>query len=168
MATKITRQILEAYLNCKTKAHLKLAGQQGIVSDYEALLVANRQAVRRQAIGKILARNPESRGGEGHLPDRRCPGERAVVRAERHPGGRPAITQLRRPEAGGRAVEAGGFPGTSRCCSTKDRRSARNRGSCWRYTACYYLGCKVKCLPVGSSGMARRCRTTKVPLILLC
>ncbi len=34
MATKITRQILEAYLNCKTKAHLKLAGQQGIVSDY--------------------------------------------------------------------------------------------------------------------------------------
>jgi hypothetical protein len=60
MATKITRQILEAYLNCKTKAHLKLAGQQGIVSDYEALLVANRQAVRRQAIEKILARNPET------------------------------------------------------------------------------------------------------------
>ena len=59
MATKINRQILEAYLNCKTKAHLKLAGQQGIVPDYEALLVANRQAVRQQAIGKILARNPE-------------------------------------------------------------------------------------------------------------
>ncbi len=59
MATKINRQILEAYLNCNTKAHLKLAGQQGIVSDYEALLVANRQAVRQQAIGKILARNPE-------------------------------------------------------------------------------------------------------------
>ena len=39
MATKITRQILEAYLNCKTKAHLKLAGQHGVVSDYEALLV---------------------------------------------------------------------------------------------------------------------------------
>ena len=60
MATKMTRQILEAYLNCKTKAHLKLAGQQGIVSDYQALLVANRQAVRRQAIEKILARNPET------------------------------------------------------------------------------------------------------------
>ena len=59
MATKITRQILEAYLNCKTKAHLKLAGQQGIVSDYEALLVANRQEVRQQAIGRILARNLE-------------------------------------------------------------------------------------------------------------
>ena len=59
MATKITRQILEAYLNCKTKAHLKLAGQQGIVSDYEALLISTRQEVRQQAIGKILARNPE-------------------------------------------------------------------------------------------------------------
>jgi len=59
MATKITRHILEAYLNCKTKAYLKLAGQQGNVSDYEALLISTRQEVRQQAIGKILARNPE-------------------------------------------------------------------------------------------------------------
>ena len=60
MATKITREILEAYLHCKTKAHLKLAGQQGSVSDYEALLAANRQEVRQQAIGKILAKHPEA------------------------------------------------------------------------------------------------------------
>jgi predicted RecB family nuclease len=59
MATRITRQILEAYLNCKTKAHLKLAGQKGNVSDYEALLLSTRQEVRQQSIGKILARNPE-------------------------------------------------------------------------------------------------------------
>jgi hypothetical protein len=59
MATKITRQVLEAYLNCKIKAHLKLADQQGNMSDYEALLVSTRQAVRRQAIAKILARTPE-------------------------------------------------------------------------------------------------------------
>jgi hypothetical protein len=59
MAPKITRAILEAYLHCKTKAHLKLAGQQGIKSDYEVLLAANRQEVRQQAIGKILARHPE-------------------------------------------------------------------------------------------------------------
>jgi predicted RecB family nuclease len=59
MATKITRQILEAYLNCKTKAHLKLAGQQGIVSDYESLLISTRQEVKQQAIKKILARAPE-------------------------------------------------------------------------------------------------------------
>src|ERR1700733_5809353 len=57
MATKITRQILEAFLNCKTKAHLKLADQQGNVSDYEALLIATRQAVQQEAVGKILAKN---------------------------------------------------------------------------------------------------------------
>ena len=110
MATKITREILEAYLNCKTKAHLKLAGQQGIVSDYEAMLVANRQEVRQQAIGKILAQHPEGEVARDILSDRRCPAGRAVVRAERHPGRRPAIAQLRRAEAGGRAVEAGGLP----------------------------------------------------------
>jgi hypothetical protein len=59
MAAKFTREILEAYLHCKTKAHLKLAGQQGRVSDYEALLAATRQEVRQQAIGKILAKHPQ-------------------------------------------------------------------------------------------------------------
>src|SRR4051794_22176908 len=59
MATKITRDILEAYLYCKTKAHLKLAGQQGEVSDYEALLVENRREVRQTVIGKILSKHPE-------------------------------------------------------------------------------------------------------------
>ncbi len=59
MSTKITRQILEAYLSCKTKAHLKLAGQQGVGWDYESLLVENRQEVRHRAIGKILARHAE-------------------------------------------------------------------------------------------------------------
>src|SRR5262245_15720629 len=60
MSAKITREVLEAYLHCKTKAHLKLAGQQGKVSDYEALLVARRHEVRHQAIDKILAKHPEN------------------------------------------------------------------------------------------------------------
>jgi predicted RecB family nuclease len=67
MAAKITREILEAYLYCKTKAHLKLAGQQETVSDYEALLAANRQEVRQQAIGKILAKHPEEQVATGIL-----------------------------------------------------------------------------------------------------
>jgi hypothetical protein len=33
MATKIARDVLEGYLHCKIKAHLKLAGQQGSKSD---------------------------------------------------------------------------------------------------------------------------------------
>ena len=46
MATKITRDIIESFLNCKYKGHLKLAGQQGTRSDYELLLAESRDAVR--------------------------------------------------------------------------------------------------------------------------
>jgi predicted RecB family nuclease len=60
MATKITRDVLEGYLHCKTKAHLKLAGQQGSASDYAKLLVDSRREVRKTAIGKILERHPGS------------------------------------------------------------------------------------------------------------
>src|SRR5215468_8590532 len=60
MSARITREVLEAYLYCKTKAHLKLAGQQGNVSDYEALLSENRQKVRQTAISKILSKHPET------------------------------------------------------------------------------------------------------------
>jgi predicted RecB family nuclease len=59
MATKITRDVLEAYLDCKTKAHLKLAGQRGMKSDYEGLLAATRQEVRQTAIAHIHAQYPE-------------------------------------------------------------------------------------------------------------
>jgi hypothetical protein len=38
MAAKITREVLESYLNCKYKGHLKLAGEQGAQPDYGALL----------------------------------------------------------------------------------------------------------------------------------
>lgn len=65
MATRISRAVLESYLNCKTKAVLKLAGHQGSMSDYEALLIASRKEVRRQAIGKILALHPESEVARG-------------------------------------------------------------------------------------------------------
>ena len=65
MATKITRDVLEGYLHCRTKAHLKLAGQQGSVSDYEKLLVASREKVRQTAIGKILERHSESEVARG-------------------------------------------------------------------------------------------------------
>jgi predicted RecB family nuclease len=57
MATKITRDVLESYLHCQTKGHLKRAGQQGTVSDYEALLVGTREEVRQKAIEQILARH---------------------------------------------------------------------------------------------------------------
>src|SRR5262245_11657137 len=60
MSARITREVLEAYLYCKTKAHLKLAGQQGNVSDYEALLSENRREVWQTAISRILSKHPET------------------------------------------------------------------------------------------------------------
>ncbi len=38
MATKITRDVLESFLNCTYKAHLKLAGQQDGRSEHQLLL----------------------------------------------------------------------------------------------------------------------------------
>jgi predicted RecB family nuclease len=58
MATKVTRDLVESYLNCKYKAHLKLAGQQGTRSEYELLLAQSQGEVRRRATDKILARHP--------------------------------------------------------------------------------------------------------------
>ena len=60
MTIKITRQVLEAFLYCKTKAHLKLASQEGIVSDYEALLAERRQEVKERAFGNILTRHSQA------------------------------------------------------------------------------------------------------------
>jgi len=51
---KMTNEVLEEYLNCKLKAHLKDAGEQGIRTDYEALLLSRRDEVRLIATEKIL------------------------------------------------------------------------------------------------------------------
>jgi predicted RecB family nuclease len=56
MATKITRAIIESYLNCKYKGHLKLAGEGGTKSDYEVMTAAARAASREQAIASLVAR----------------------------------------------------------------------------------------------------------------
>ena len=53
MATRITRDIIESYLNCKYKAYLKLTRQQGTKSDYELLLAELRCEVRRGATEQI-------------------------------------------------------------------------------------------------------------------
>jgi predicted RecB family nuclease len=61
MATKITRDIIESYLNCKYKGHLKLAGQSGTISDYEAMTTAASATSREQALARLVARF-----GQGH------------------------------------------------------------------------------------------------------
>jgi len=55
MSIKITRDVLESYLNCKYKGHFKLTGQQGTRCEYENLLTERRAEIRLAAIEKILA-----------------------------------------------------------------------------------------------------------------
>jgi predicted RecB family nuclease len=56
VATRITRDVVESYLNCKLKAYLKLQDHQGTRSDYEEYLLQTRQEVRQQAISKLVAK----------------------------------------------------------------------------------------------------------------
>ncbi len=58
MAQKITRDILESYINCRTKGYLKLTGQEGTRCDYEVLMAETRAEVRLAAIDRILAKHP--------------------------------------------------------------------------------------------------------------
>lgn len=56
MATKITRNVIESYLNCKYKGHLKLAGGNGTPSDYEVMTAAARTTSREEALARLVAR----------------------------------------------------------------------------------------------------------------
>ena len=53
---KITNEILEGYLNCKTKGHLKLAGEGGAKSDHEAMTTAAKAASREAALARLVVR----------------------------------------------------------------------------------------------------------------
>jgi predicted RecB family nuclease len=56
MATKITRDIIESYLNCKYKGHLTFTGASGTQSDYEAMTTSARALSREQAVVRLAAR----------------------------------------------------------------------------------------------------------------
>ena len=53
MPPRITLDVFEALLNCKLKAHLRLTLQEGVKSDYEAMITDLRHEVRQRAIDKI-------------------------------------------------------------------------------------------------------------------
>ena len=54
MVTKLTRDIIESFLNCRYKAHLRFVGEQGTLSEYEPLLAARQDDAKRRAIDTIL------------------------------------------------------------------------------------------------------------------
>jgi predicted RecB family nuclease len=62
MALKITKNILEGYLNCKYKGRLQLEGEEGQKSDYEGMVTDLGQELRTRAMAELLAR--EGQQGE--------------------------------------------------------------------------------------------------------
>jgi predicted RecB family nuclease len=61
VATRITRDVLESYLHCPYKAHLKLTGARGRPTDYEILQGAARIRAQRAAADRLIGRHE---GGE--------------------------------------------------------------------------------------------------------
>lgn len=65
MATRITLDIIESYLNCRYKGHLKLTGDSGTKSDYETMTSAARALSLEQAIAGLVARFAERDADRG-------------------------------------------------------------------------------------------------------
>jgi predicted RecB family nuclease len=57
MTLRITTDVLEAFLRCRYKGHLKQAGESGRPSHFEGLSKEQRADVRRQAIDRIVTRH---------------------------------------------------------------------------------------------------------------
>lgn len=88
MPTKITRDILESYFQCRYKANLRLNGVGGESSTYQALRLRDRLGVRDRAVAAIRSGSPPGevasdvsltlavlRSGRAHLIDVRAEGE---------------------------------------------------------------------------------------------
>jgi predicted RecB family nuclease len=59
MPPQITADVLEAFLHCRYKGHLKQAGQMGTPCGYEVLADEQRATVRQRAIEQITARQAD-------------------------------------------------------------------------------------------------------------
>jgi hypothetical protein len=54
--SRVTREVLDGYLHCKTKGFLTLAGRDGIKSDYERWRIEAEERQRLRAIANLLLR----------------------------------------------------------------------------------------------------------------
>jgi hypothetical protein len=52
----ITREVLESYLACKTKAYLKLRGERGTKTEYEVLAVETRTELQARAAEELASK----------------------------------------------------------------------------------------------------------------
>ena len=63
--TKITRNIIESYLSCRYKGHLRLSGASGTKSDYETMTTTATSSSREQAVARLVARFGEGDACQG-------------------------------------------------------------------------------------------------------
>jgi predicted RecB family nuclease len=70
MLGKITREVLEGYLDCKYKAYLKLTGEQGTISEYEQLTKEITILIHETATDKLNARHRKAETKAINLLDR--------------------------------------------------------------------------------------------------
>lgn len=70
MLGKITREVLEGYLDCKYKAYLKLTDEQGTISEYEQLTKEITILIHETATDKLNARHRKAETKAINLLDR--------------------------------------------------------------------------------------------------
>ena len=134
MEPRITKDVLEGYLNCKLKGYLKLKGERGTRSDYETLMTALRDDLRARAYEKLLARHAGAavlRGvkietstlkkGASIILD-------AIIEDEALSLHLDGLMRVEGPSRLGATT-------TSRSWWSRERRSAGIKGGCWRRSA---------------------------------
>ena len=67
MRSKITQDILESYVFCRSKGYLQWTGEDGKPSDYAMFLTQARDEVRRKAMAKMLAQSHKDQVVQGTL-----------------------------------------------------------------------------------------------------
>ena len=70
MGGKITREVLESYLNCRLKGYLTFRGENGTRSEYQQLLDQSSQDLRRAAEDLVKARFPAAHDAKGTTLER--------------------------------------------------------------------------------------------------
>jgi predicted RecB family nuclease len=70
MATKITRDVMEGYLNCRLKGYLTFRSENGNSSEYQGLVDQSSQDLRRAAEDLVKARFPAAHDAKGTTLER--------------------------------------------------------------------------------------------------
>jgi predicted RecB family nuclease len=65
MAEKVTREVLEGYLECKYKGRLRLAGEAGEATDYQRLVAEEEAEALARGLAHLLSRHPAGEACRG-------------------------------------------------------------------------------------------------------